>query len=59
MYVLLKKAPAGALGGVVASEVKETRPVHCANASFPILVTELGMVTVVRPVQLRNASDPM
>ena len=33
----------------------EVRPLHPKKASFPILVTELGIVTEVRPMQLEKA----
>ena len=35
------------------------RPVQPLNAQSPMLVTLLGMVTLVRPLQPKNAYPPM
>ena len=57
---LLAKALALAkVGGVLPSRVTLVKPVQDLKASFPMLVTELGMVTLVKPVQRQKAQDPM
>ena len=45
--------------GGVPKNVTLVRRLQAANASFPILVTLLGIVTLVRPVQLANALSPI
>ena len=47
------------LGGILAKHVISARALHPANAPVPMRVTELPMVTLVRPVQPENAEYPM
>ena len=42
-----------------AATVMLSRPEHSPNASYPMLVTLLGISTLVRPKQLWNAPTPM
>ena len=37
----------------------EVRALHSSKAPYPILVTELGIVTEVRPLQCKKAQYPI
>ncbi len=45
--------------GGVPKNVTLVRRLQAANASFPRLVTLLGIVTLVRPLQPKNARLPI
>ena len=53
------KVFADIVGGVVDLKVMLRSPVHPLNAFSPIDVTELPIVTEVRPVQFAKASYPI
>ena len=40
---------------LVALKLTSVRPLQSENAQSPIVVTELGMVTLVRPLQYQKA----
>ena len=46
-------------GRLLPSKVIEVRPEQPQKADFPILVTELGIMTEVRPEQREKAYSPI
>ena len=57
--LVLSNMPLSAAGGMAGRTRISLRPVHPLKAPFPMAVTDVGMVKVVRPMQFSKALRPM